>query len=453
MPLVTAPPNPSTPAHTTSAEPWLGDETVALSRLEAGAAGRRAKTSALPRRDRLAASLRDSRDTLSTWPWLATLATLRQRFREDRLGITASSLTFTTTIALVPLVTVTLAIFSVFPMFSQFQGALEKYFIQSLVPDGIARPVLMALTQFAAKANRLGTAGLAILVVTALALMLTIDRTLNAIWRVRRPRPIAQRVLVYWAAATLGPLLLGASLSLTSYALSASRGLVATMPGGLSLLLNVLEFVMLTGAVAGLFHYVPNTEVRWRHAIAGGLFVAIGIEGAKKVLAWYLATVPSYATIYGAFATLPIFLIWLYFGWVIVLLGAVIAAYAPSLSMRVVRWPDTPGHRFRLAVRLLRDLAAVRGRDDYGLTALQMSAALRADPLQVEPVLEQLAQIGWVGRLDEDGEKRYVLLCEPQATLAAPLIAALLVEPAAGLDGFWQRAGFESMTVAQLVEG
>jgi membrane protein len=392
------------------------------------------------------------RDTLSTWPWLATLATLRQRFREDRLGITASSLTFTTTIALVPLVTVTLAIFSVFPMFSQFQGALEKYFIQSLVPDNIARPVLLALTQFAAKANRLGTAGLAILLVTALALMLTIDRTLNAIWRVRKPRPIAQRVLVYWAAATLGPLLLGASLSLTSYALSASKGMVAAMPGGLSLLLNILEFVLVTSAVAGLFHYVPNTEVRWRHAIAGGVFVAIGIEGAKKLLGWYLASVPSYSTIYGAFATLPIFLIWLYLGWVIVLLGAVIAAYAPSLSMRVVRWPDTPGHRFRLAVSLLRELAAVRGRDGYGLTAMQLSAALRVDPLQAEPLLEQLVQIGWAGRLDEEGEKRHVLLCEPGTTPAAPLIAALLVEPAAGLDGFWQRAGFETMTVQQLVE-
>ena len=115
-----------------------------------------------------------------------------------------------------PLVTVMLAVFSAFPMFSSFQVALEKYFLQSLVPDSIAKPVLRALTQFATKANRLGAVGLVLLVVTALALMLTIDRTLNAIWRVRKPRPIAQRVLVYWAALTLGPLVLGMSLSLTS---------------------------------------------------------------------------------------------------------------------------------------------------------------------------------------------------------------------------------------------
>ena len=118
--------------------------------------------------------------TLRTWPWFDTARTLRQRFREDRLGITASSLTFTTLIALVPLVTVMLALFSAFPMFAKFQGALQQYFLQSLVPDGIAKPVLGALTQFAAKANRLGSAGLVVLLVTALALMLTIDRTLNA---------------------------------------------------------------------------------------------------------------------------------------------------------------------------------------------------------------------------------------------------------------------------------
>ena len=151
--------------------------------------------------------------TLRTWPWWDTVRTLRLRFREDRLGLTAGSLTFTTLIAIVPLLTVMLAVFTAFPMFSQFQVALQKYFLQSLVPDAIAKQVLGALTQFANKSNRLGAAGLLVLLASALSLMLTIDRTLNGIWRVRKPRPIAQRVLVYWAALTLGPLALGASLA------------------------------------------------------------------------------------------------------------------------------------------------------------------------------------------------------------------------------------------------
>ncbi|HNK19866.1 MAG TPA: YihY family inner membrane protein, partial [Piscinibacter sp.] len=306
-------------------------------------------------------------ETLQHWPWLETLRTLRLRFREDHLGLTASSLTFTTLISLVPLVTVTLAIFSAFPMFASFQEALQKYFLQSLVPDNIAKPVMAALTQFAAKANRLGSVGLVFLVLAALALMLTIDRTLNAIWRVRNPRPIAQRVLVYWAAATLGPLVLGVSLSLTSYVLSASKGIVSELPGGLSLLLNTIEFLLLAAGMASLFHYVPNTYVQWRHAIAGGVFVSVGFEVAKKGLAWYITQVPTFAVVYGAFATLPILLVWIYLGWVIVLLGAVIAAYAPSLQMHVARWPDRPGSRFGLALALLHELERARRGEARGL--------------------------------------------------------------------------------------
>ena len=147
--------------------------------------------------------------TLRTWPWADTWHTMRQRFAEDRLGLTAGSLTFTTMVGLVPLVTVMLALFTAFPMFARFQQALDRYLLQSLVPDGIAKPVLGALTQFAAKASQVGTVGLVVLLVAALALVFTIDRTLNAIWRVRKRRPLAQRVLVYWAALTLGPLAAG----------------------------------------------------------------------------------------------------------------------------------------------------------------------------------------------------------------------------------------------------
>ncbi|HEX6705902.1 MAG TPA: YihY family inner membrane protein [Albitalea sp.] len=390
--------------------------------------------------------------TLQSWPWLETLKTLRQRFREDRLGITASSLTFTTLISLVPLVTVMLAAFSAFPMFATFQGNVEKYFLQSLVPPTIAKPVLSALTQFASKANRLGTVGLVFLVITAIALMLTIDRTLNAIWRVRSPRPIAQRVLVYWAAVTLGPLLLGASLSITSYALSASQGLVGAPPGGVTMLLDVLIFALLAVGMAGLFHYVPNTTVRWRHAIAGGLFVAVGFELAKRILGWYLRQVPTYAMVYGAFATVPIFLVWIYLGWVIVLLGAVIAAYAPSLQMRVVRLPDIPGSRLHLAVTLLRALSRARQNSTHGMGLGELSQALRTDPLQIEPILETLVAIDWAGRLDEAGAQRYVLLCDPATTKAAPLLSQLLLEPGLALRRFWQRAGFAEMTLRELIE-
>jgi len=390
-------------------------------------------------------------ETLHTWPWLATAITLRQRFREDRLGLIAGSLTFTTLISLVPLVTVMLALFSAFPMFASFQGSLETFFLQALIPDSIARPVLAALTQFAGKANRLGSVGLVFLLVTALALMLTIDRSLNGIWRVRQPRSIAQRVLVYWAIATLGPLLLGVSLTITSYAISASRGVVDVLPGGLRVLLGSLEFILMATGLAGLFHYVPNTHVRWRHAWAGGFFAATGFEVAKAGLGWYLRQVPTYALVYGAFATVPIFLVWIYVSWVVVLLGAVVAAYAPSLQMRVVRRPDTPGHRFELAVAILRALVTARTRAAHGTSLEWLSQSLRTEPLQVEPMLETLIGIDWVARLDEGDAARYVMLCDPVSTLAQPLLMQTLLPPSVLLGPFWARAGLSSLTLAEVL--
>ena len=397
--------------------------------------------------DRMAATLA----TLRSWPWFDTLRMLHQRFREDRLGLTAGSLTFTTLIALVPLLTVMLAVFSVFPMFGNFQNALQTYFLQTLVPDNIAQPVLHTLTQFAAKASRLGGVGLVLLVATALALVLTIDRTLNAIWRVRTHRSLGQRLLVYWTGLTLGPLALGVSLSLTSLVLGASRGFVGQLPGGLSLLIDTLEFGLLAAAAAGLFHYVPNTAVRWRHAWAGGVFVAVGFELAKQGLGWYLAAVPSFSVIYGAFATVPILLLWIYLGWVIVLLGAVVAAYAPSLQMRVVRRAPTPGYRFELALELLRPLARARADAQRGLSLEALSQQLRVDPLQIEPVLEELVAIDWVACLAEGDVSRHVLLVDPATEPVAPLVARLLLTPGPATAAFSTRAGLPSMTLADLL--
>ncbi len=401
---------------------------------------------------RLGAHLAELLQTLRTWPWFDTLRTLRARFREDRLGLTAGSLTFTTLIALVPLVTVMLAVFTAFPMFSGFETALQKYFLQNLVPDSIARPVLQALTMFATKARGMGTLGLLLLVATALAMALTIDRTLNAIWRVRRSRPFAQRILVYWAGLTLGPLLLGVSLSLTSYAVSASRGLIGRLPGGLELLLDATQFGLFAAATAALFHFVPNTTVRWRHAWAGALFVALGLEGAKQLLAWYVDSVPTYSAVYGAFATVPILLLWIYLGWVIVLLGAVIAAYAPSLKMRVSTREALPGWRFELALAVLRLLVAARAGSERGLSLAALATVLRADPLQLEPVVDLLEDIDWVARLDEGGDPRLVLLCEPASTPLKVLVERTLLTPSASSAVFRQRARLDELRLADALD-
>ena len=396
---------------------------------------------------------------LGHFPWRTTAHTLRERFREDQLGLTASSLTFTTSLALVPFFTVALAVFTAFPMFGKMQDVLQRWLVQSLIPDTIARQVLGYLTQFAAKASKLGSVGLAIVLVTALALILTIDRTLNRIWRVRRPRPLGQRVLIYWAAITLGPLILGASLALTSYAISSSQGVVDNLPGGVRVLLDVFEFGLLSGGMAALYHYVPNTRVRWGHAWAGGAFVAVGIEVSKRLLSLYMASVPTYSMVYGAFATLPILLVWIYLAWVIVLLGAVIAAYLPSLMTGVARRAASHGWQFQLAIEVLQQLDQSRGAAGrHGLSAADLAQVLRVDVLQLEPVLDTLCALDWTGKLDElEGpgisrpEPRYVLLADPLTTRLQPLAAQLLMEPGPSLANLWGKTRLHSLSLRDVL--
>ena len=396
---------------------------------------------------------------LSHFPWKTTAQTLRERFREDHLGLTASSLTFTTILALVPFFTVALAVFTAFPIFGKLQDALQGWLVSSLVPDSISRQVLGYLTQFASKASSLGAAGFSILLATALALILTIDRTLNDIWRVQRLRPLGQRVLIYWAAITLGPLLMGASLALTSYVMSASGGLVKRLPDGVQLLFDSIQFVVLAGGMAALYHYVPNTPVKWRHAWTGGLFVAVCIELAKKVLAVYLGKVPTYSVVYGAFATLPILLVWIYVAWVIVLLGAVVTAYLPSLLAGVARRGTVAGWTFQLAVEVLQQLHRVRHQPLKGLRPSQLAQLLRVDGLQLAPVLEALTALDWVGQVNDAAvgeadvpESRYVLLANPGATPLAPLVQRLLLERSESLQPLWSKARLEGLLLEDVLK-
>ena len=391
---------------------------------------------------------------LAKFPWRSTALALRQRFREDQLLLTASSLTFTTMLSLVPMLTVALAVFTAFPMFAELQQVLQKWLFDSLIPDNIARQVLGYLTQFASKASKLGLVGLLMVLTTALTLMLTIDHTMNRIWRVQKERALAQRVLIYWAGLTLGPLLLAASLTMTSYVLSLP---VRNMGhgGALGFTVYLLEFGLLASGMAGLYHFVPHTRVKWAHAWAGGLFVALGIELAKKLLTVYLSSVPTYSLVYGAFATLPILLLWVYVVWAIVLVGAVIAAYLPTALAGVTQRQQRPGWAFELALELLQALDSQRRAGLAPLTQDELLRALHIDSAQFLPVLEQLLALDWVGRLEarESGAAlRLVLLADPEQC-ALPLLAEkLLIARSDAVRKFWDNAGISKLNLRDALE-
>ena len=390
------------------------------------------------------------REALARFPWRSTALALRERYREHHLNLTAGSLTFTTMLSLVPVFTVILAIFTAFPMFAKLQDVLQKWLVESLIPENIARQVLGYLSQFSSKASQLGLAGLVIVLITALALVLTIDRTLNTIWRVRRPRPLAQRVLIYWAVITLGPLVLGASLATTSYLLAVSSNAVGSGASNLRFMLDCLEFAMLTIGMAALYRFVPNTDVAWAHAAAGGLVVAIGIEVAKKLLTLYLAAVPTYSAVYGAFATFPILLLWVYVVWLIVLVGAVLAACLPSLLAGSVRRETSPGLPFQVALEVIQALreAAARGQPD--MTWASLASTLKVERTLLESVVDVLMELGWVGQLEPSGQStrsRLILLADVDQTRVADLVAKLLISPGPSVRHFWDSAHLSTLNL------
>jgi membrane protein len=267
--------------------------------------------------------------SLPSLQWRRVGQSLWQRFTQDRLSLVASSLTFTTVMAVVPLLAVALAVFSAHPLFTDLRSVLQQWLIDSLVPDAIARQVMGALTQFTDKAHRLGFAGFVVLIGSSLALVLTIDHTLNTIWRVQQKRKLWKRLLIYSTLLAFGPLLLAASLMLTTKVAMWSQSVVGL--GAVRWFYSALEFMLVWSGLTALYRFVPNTVVWTRHALLGGLFAAGTLEIAKKLLTIYLMKMPAYSMIYGAFATVPVLLIWTYVAWLLVLLGAEIAASLAQL--------------------------------------------------------------------------------------------------------------------------
>jgi membrane protein len=202
--------------------------------------------------------------------------------------------------------------------------------------------------------------------------------------------------------------------------------------------------VLLATGMAALYHYVPNTRVKWVHAWSGAIFVAVAFEVAKWLLGYYLRSVPTYSAVYGAFATAPILLLWIYIAWVIVLFGAVIAAYLPSLLQGVKRRGGTPGWSFTLAIEVMQALHAARATPAKGLTLSQITAQLMVDDLQLSRPMQSLRELDWIAVIESDadnegGTQRWILLAQGDEPLQ-PLIDKLLLHPTDSLE-FMQKKG------------
>ncbi|MBS3958707.1 MAG: YihY family inner membrane protein [Xanthomonadaceae bacterium] len=315
---------------------------------------------------------------------------LLRRFVDDRCFESAGALAYTTVFALVPLSAVVFAVLSAFPVFDAWTQRLVDFAFVLFVPAA-AQVVAGSLQGLADSARQLPIAGLLVLLASLLLTLLAIERTFDRIWRVRRPRSILWRLTVYWMVLTLGALLAAASLAASAWLFGAERA------GGFALVPGLLAFLLFTAA----YCLVPNRPVPLRFALAGGLLAALLFEAAKAGFAAYLRNT-SFEQIYGALAVVPIFLIWVWLSWAVVLLGASLAA---SLAAFRYQPPDQrlpPGAELYACLRLLGRLESSRrhGRGLDSEVLRQLEPALTDDLCQ--QLLEGLAALD-IARRGEDG--------------------------------------------------
>lgn len=261
-----------------------------------------------------------------------------ERFNADRLMQVAGALAFTTLLSIVPLVTVALALLTKYPVFGQLTEALTSFLTENLLPESAGMTIVDYVLQFAQKANTLTQIGSIMLLATAVSTLLTIDHAFNAIWRVAKLRPLWRRVLVYSLVITVGPILLGASIAVSSYLISLSLGLVTESHWLAALLIRAASLGLLCVLFTLLYFAVPYQAVALRDALIGGIVATAAFVLMQRLFAWSVASFPTYDLIYGAFAAIPIFLMWLYLSWIVVLLGALLVA-----TLQEFREPPSPG--------------------------------------------------------------------------------------------------------------
>ena len=252
---------------------------------------------------------------------VAWLKLLWQRINHDGMTTEAGNLAFVSLLALVPLVAVVFSLFAAFPVFSDISVQLKHFIFNNFVPAA-GNVVQDYLDRFVANVNKMTVIGAVGLIVTSLLLMHSIDSALNAIWRSQKKRPLVFSIAVYWMILTLGPLLAGASLAISTWLLSLKWMAVSGMTGLIDQTLRIFPLLLSWLAFWLLYSLVPTTRVPQRDALIGALVAGLLFELGKKAFALYITMFPSYQLIYGVLAVIPILFLWVYWTWCIVLLGA-----------------------------------------------------------------------------------------------------------------------------------
>jgi membrane protein len=369
-----------------------------------------------------------------------------RRFNIDGCFAASGALSYTTLVSLVPLAVIALGSLSSFPIFAPVRDQLLGLVMENFVPS-IGSQAAWWFRAFADSATQTTAIGAAGIAATSILLLVTVEDQLNLIWRVTAPRPWVQRLLAYWTLITLGPILIGISLSLSTYFELAARqagfgeqalawfasswlhGLARVIPA-------LLEFLALTL----LYGLIPNCAVRWRDGALGAMIATLAIEILKIGFSIYIGATSFYSTVYGALAVIPIFLFWMYISWMAVLLGAVVAAALPNwrIDERIGKVP-AGGVRLGLSLALIGALGRAQRRGETRSTPA-LASELGVATTVIDEHMKPLAEAGFVAHTQSG---RWVLAWSPETATLHDLYEALHL-PLAGrwtdqVSSPWQR--------------
>jgi membrane protein len=364
------------------------------------------------------------------------------RFNHDGCFAASGALSYTTLVSLVPLGVIGLGVLSAFPTLAGSREELLQLLFRNFVP-GISEQAAWWFQHFAgsaAQATAIGIVGTAAIGVLLLA---TVEDQLNALWRVTVPRPWVQRVLAYWTLITMGPLLVGTSLTLSTYLNTVARragldpdAIAQFAHGWPHFLARILPFLLELAACWLLYTIIPNCAVRWRDATLGAAVAAVSIEILKIGFVIYIASLSSYQIVYGAIATIPIFLLWMYVSWMAVLLGAVVAANLPTWKVDE-RFNHFSSGGVRLGFSLSLIAALDRGqRRGVTFSIADLAAELGVPTSVLDEHLKVLARAGFTAPTQGG---RWVLAWNPETAtlhdlydaLGLPLAGTWLPQPSA----------------------
>ena len=273
--------------------------------------------------------------------WLSLLREIWERNRGQNIKQIAASLAFTTTLSLVPMLTVASILIGYLPSVIRIKNAFRDWLLDTYMPGGLNQQAFIYLDQFSAQAKGLTLLGLLGLLITTVMTMAVIEGAFNQIFRVHERRPFLKKVAIYSAAMILGPILLGFGTYLSSLLFSAAEGWTEALTFGLSLVATVVPVLLAIAVYTVVYKILPYAKILWKDAMSGALFAAFTFELMKFGFGLFLTNTAFYKTVYGAFAIFPLALLWIYLTWWITLVGAVLVANLPGIRsgfIRVIRY-------------------------------------------------------------------------------------------------------------------